>query len=114
MRMSGHVEVEYNHIPQMGDGILHACQMVVAKTVVDIAGAYQSGVGVDTGTLKNSISYLIGSGGLHGWVYTNISYAPYHEFGTRTTPANPALTRAFEARKSTFHLAMRAALGRIG
>lgn len=37
---------------------------------------------VDTGTLRNSISHAVSESEKAVYVGTNVSYAPYHEFGT--------------------------------
>lgn len=37
---------------------------------------------VDTGTLKNSISHAVSESEKKVYIGTNVSYAPYHEFGT--------------------------------
>ena len=48
------------------------------------------------GTLKNSIDTMYTTDGLTGYVYTNIHYASYVNFGTYKMEARPYMKRAFE------------------
>ena len=54
---------------------------------------------VDTGRLRSSITWRLGrdSQGLLGIVGTNVTYAPYVEFGTARTAAQPYLRPALQA-----------------
>lgn len=54
---------------------------------------------VDTGRLRSSITHELATDtqGLHGRIGTNVEYAPYVEFGTGRTPAQPFLRPALGA-----------------
>jgi HK97 gp10 family phage protein len=54
---------------------------------------------VDTGRLRSSITHELGvdSRGLVGTVGTNVTYAPYVEFGTSRMRAQPFLRPALDA-----------------
>ena len=47
---------------------------------------------VDTGNLRNSITHFTADDG--AYIGTNVEYAPYVEFGTSKTPAQPFLEPA--------------------
>ena len=48
----------------------------------DAASTAANKAPVDTGTLKNSISSAVSESEKAVYIGTNLSYAPYHEFGT--------------------------------
>lgn len=49
---------------------------------------------VDTGRLRNSITHGGDTQGLTAYIGTNVEYAPYVEYGTRKTKAQPFLKPA--------------------
>lgn len=49
---------------------------------MDAASTAQSVTPVDTGRLKNSISYVVDDVEHAAYIGTNVEYAPYQEFGT--------------------------------
>jgi len=65
---------------------------------------------VDTGNLRNSITYVKIMPRLWG-VGTNVEYAPYVEFGTYKMRAQPYLRPAFEAVKSKISIAGKVMVG---
>jgi HK97 gp10 family phage protein len=58
------------------------------------------------GVLRGSISHKTEKRGLAGRVGTNVEYAPYQEFGTRSIPARPFLLPAFEMVRPKFVAAL--------
>ena len=54
---------------------------------------------VDTGRLRSSITWELGRDeqGLVARIGSNVEYAAYQEFGTRTVPASPYLRPALDA-----------------
>jgi HK97 gp10 family phage protein len=71
---------------------------------------------VDTGNLRSSITPVIESWAA-GYVGTNVEYAPYVEYGTRRTPAQPFLEPAFlegkKQAKRIFEDALKRAVARF-
>jgi HK97 gp10 family phage protein len=66
---------------------------------------------VDTGRLRNSIAVELEEGGMNGAVGTNVKYAPFVEFGTSRTPAQPYLLPAFEEERAVFIERLKRELG---
>lgn len=68
---------------------------------------------VDTGRLRNSITHT--SDGEYAYIGTNVEYAPYVEYGTSKTQAQPFLKPAAndhtEEYKETFEEYLRAVTG---
>lgn len=52
-------------------------------------------VPVDTSTLKNSIDTMYTTNKLTGYVYTNIHYAPYVNYGTYKMESRPYMEDAY-------------------
>lgn len=57
---------------------------------------------VDTGNLRRSIHTELKDGGMIAEVGTNISYAPFVEFGTSRQSAQPYMNPAFVRTSKTF------------
>lgn len=74
---------------------------VICQAIVSIAKVLAP---VDTGRLRASITFLIGSdgAGIFGLVGTNVEYAPYQEFGTFKMQATPFLLPALLAVRSQY------------
>ena len=66
---------------------------------------------VDTGLLRASITPVIESWAA-GYVGTNTHYAPYVEYGTRKTPAQPFLEPAYEVGRQQASRIFEQAIGR--
>lgn len=67
------------------------------ETIGLVAERYAKGYApVDTGRLRNSISHDISETEKAAYIGTNVEYAPYQEFGTRTQPGTPFLAPALE------------------
>lgn len=71
----------------------------LARRCVKVDRQAKQGAPVDTGRLRSSITWRLGrdSQGLLGIVGTNVTYAPYVEFGTSRTGAQPFLRPALQA-----------------
>lgn len=71
----------------------------LARRTVKVDRAAKERCPVDTGRLRSSITWRLGrdSQGLLGIVGTNVEYAPYVEFGTSRTGAQPFLRPALQA-----------------
>jgi len=57
---------------------------------------------VDTGRLRNSIAVDFAQDHLGSEIGTNVNYAPFIEFGTRSRSAHPFLYPAWEAERAKF------------
>lgn len=57
-------------------------ESVMESIGMDAASTAQSVCPVDTGRLKNSISYAVDAQQHEVYIGTNVEYAPYQEFGT--------------------------------
>jgi HK97 gp10 family phage protein len=71
----------------------------LARLAVKAERAAKQACPVDTGRLRSSITWRLGRDnvGLAAIIGTNVSYAPYVEFGTTRTPARPFLRAGIEA-----------------
>lgn len=67
---------------------------------------------VDTGRLRASITRSTENGGLTGKIGTNVEYAPYIEFGTSRSAAQPFLRPAIDDNKDAFDRIFRANMKR--
>lgn len=80
------------------DEIKQAAQqaiMVALEAVGMVAEGYaKRKCPVDTGLLRNSITHTTDTADLAAYIGTNVEYAPYVEYGTRKTKAQPFLKPA--------------------
>lgn len=74
----------------------------VAETVLLIETDAKLLAPVDTGRLRSSIHSEIAPNRLSGFVATNVSYAPFIEFGTRRQRAQPFMFPAYEKNRAAF------------
>lgn len=65
---------------------------------------------VDTGRLRNSITYQIDEGEKAVYIGTNVEYGPYVELGTRHSKAKPFLRPAAEDHAAQYRKALQSAL----
>lgn len=96
-------------------GALEAAEIAVVKrelvaAALNVQAGAKRRAPVDTGRLRNSITYEIGDDGTVVRVGTNTQYAPYLEFGTRKMPARPFLFPAFEEEVPKFKDRLKRAL----
>lgn len=82
----------FNHIPAVIARLPGAGHDLIEKVVVDIAAGAGATAPIDTGAL--AASYFHEIEGLSGIAGTNIEYAPYVEYGTHRSPAQPHLVPA--------------------
>lgn len=85
-------------IPRVRAGV----QQTIAETALLIETDAKLLAPVDTGRLRASIHAEIAPNGLSAVVYTNVSYAPAQEFGTRRHRAQPFLFPAYEKNRAAF------------
>lgn len=69
---------------------------------------------VDTGNLRNSITNALDGSGKTVYVGTNVEYAPYVEYGTYRTRAQPYLKPAFEEHVSEYKSIIETYLVKLG
>jgi HK97 gp10 family phage protein len=71
----------------------------LTRRVIRVESAAIRGCPVDTGRLRSSITHEIAADhrGLVGRVGTDVEYAPYVEYGTSRSPAQPYLRPALGA-----------------
>lgn len=102
------VEVRDNRLPQIRAALPRAVQAIVAKATFDAQASALVHVPVDTGHLKNSLAVDIDKSltGAVGTLYTDVSYAPFQEFGTRFQPGRAYMRPAFDATAPGFRAAM--------
>jgi HK97 gp10 family phage protein len=79
-----------------------AAQREVRRSALIVQGGAKQRAPVDTGRLRNSIAVEVDADGLGATVGTNVEYAPFQEFGTRTVPAHPFLFPALEEHRQDF------------
>lgn len=72
-------------------------QRQVIESTIRIESDAKQFAPVDTGRLRSSIKREIRDEA--GRVYTDVEYAPYVEFGTSSTPAQPYMQPAVEAER---------------
>lgn len=92
------VDVKFDRIREINDRIPNVVSSLIRKAVFDTEALAKLQVPVRTGALKNSLATSLDVRGdvIVGEVGTNLHYAAYIEFGTRTSPAQPYLTPAFD------------------
>lgn len=89
-----------------------AMQREVKIAAVNIERGAKQRAPVDTGRLRNSITHEITEGGLNAQVGSNVEYAPFQEFGTRRTRAQPFLFPAFEEERPRYMDRLKRALSK--
>lgn len=82
----------FNHLPAVIRTIDPAAHRLVEKVTIDIAAGAAATAPVDTGAL--AASYRADVDGLHGEAGSNMEYAPFVEYGTIHTSAQPHLVPA--------------------
>lgn len=94
--------------------------VIVRKTALDVLADAQGFCPVDTGYLRSSLSvgaegntFEVEDDGLTIIVGTSVEYAPFVEFGSRKSQAQPFLSPAVEAERPAFEAACASLLGRV-
>lgn len=92
------VDIKFDRIREINNRIPNVVATLIRKAVAETEGLAKLRVPVDTGALKNSIASRVEIRGdsVVGEVGTNLHYAPYIEFGTRFSAAQPFLVPAFD------------------
>jgi HK97 gp10 family phage protein len=95
------IDIDLRRIQRLQKAMKHAPVLIaeeLGKAVRDLVllveGEAKKRCPVDTGKLRASITPVIESWAA-GYVGTNTAYAPFVEYGTRNTPAQPFLEPAF-------------------
>lgn len=79
-----------------------ALQRAVKESAEDVRRETLLNVRKDSGQLQRDLDIRYGAGGLRaevGWFKREDYYAHFHEFGTRSIPARPALGPAIEGER---------------
>ncbi len=105
-------------LKRLGEAEADALNREIKRAVVNIEATAKGRAPVDTGRLRNSLAHEIrrkakaGSAdeGASAAVGTNVSYAPYVEFGTRHQRARPYLFPALEDERPKFIERLRRAI----
>ena len=88
------IRVNRNDLPQVGSRLNEAIGDAITAFVNDVVAFADPETPVDTGTLKNRKT--IETEGLSGKVHWEADYALFVHEGTRSMPARPFATNAFE------------------
>jgi HK97 gp10 family phage protein len=83
----------------------------IRRSTLNVQTGAKKRAPVDTARLRNSIATAYENNGLRGIVGTNVDYAPFVEWGTRRTRAQPFMHPAFEEEWPKFIARLRAAMG---
>lgn len=89
-----------------------AVEKALLKTAEDIVDMTKQITPVDTGRLRQSYG-AVPITSSHVRVGTDVPYAPYVEYGTVNSPAQPHLTPAFEQNVETFKARLKEELNKI-
>lgn len=82
----------FNHLPAVIRALPTGAEAVVQKAVIDIAAGAAAAAPIDTGALAQSYTFEVE--GDTGWAGSNMEYAPYVEYGTVRSAAQPHLLPA--------------------
>ena len=85
-------------------------KQAVGTSALNIQRNAKKNCPVDTGALRNSIVADFYSNGMAAEVEARMPYAPFIEFGTRYSPAQPFLFPAFDQESPKFQEAVRQVL----
>lgn len=89
------VKVE-SHIPEIKDAARNAVERALEAVGLQAEGYAKMLCPVDTGNLRNSITHTTEPSDRSAYIGTNVEYAPYVEYGTSRTKAQPFLRPAAE------------------
>lgn len=89
------VKVE-SHIPEIKDAARDAVERALEAVGLQAEGYAKMLCPVDTGNLRNSITHTTEPSDRSAYIGTNVEYAPYVEYGTSRTKAQPFLQPAAE------------------
>lgn len=103
------VTVTSNRFAELAAKLPALAGEAVRKAGLDIVTYAKMAAPVDTGYLRNSITFQSQSA-TSGLVYVGAEYGIYQEYGTRKMPAHPYFTPAVEAVRPQFEAAVAAAL----
>lgn len=91
-------------------GVGENVRAAVRRAGEDVEDLAKQLVPVDTGRLRSSIRTTYSDGGLTFRTLSDVEYAPFVEFGTSRSPAQPFLFPAFEAIRPHFQADVSAAI----
>ena len=91
----------------------HLARQAVIKTAADIERDAKIAAPVDTGALRNSISYELRDDGLTAEVGPTVHYAPFLEYGTSRMAPRPYLGPAADRHVPRFEKAIESLADRV-
>lgn len=100
-----------NDLGVLAGGMAARARQVRLRTALDVEADWKAGVRVDTGTLRRSI-HVDEQTATSVSVGTDVAYAPFEEYGTRTMAGSFARTKAMDKNRAPFLAAMRGVVGR--
>lgn len=97
-------------LAEIGPLLTKVMQREVKIAAVNVQNGARRRVPVDTGRLRNSITHEITGDGLNAAIGSNVEYAPFVEFGTRSMRAQPYLFPALEEERPLYMERLKRAL----
>lgn len=105
------VTITKNRLGAIAAGLRPQLSQVVDKTGFDLEAREKELAAVDTGFMRNSIQYEK-TGDLSGVVAVGAEYAPYVNYGTSRSPAQPFVEPAVDAVRPGFEAAVKQVIER--
>lgn len=96
--------------------LIEACKDAIAASAEQVQRETAASVRVDSGRLRRTVRIRYGAGGLIaqvGWFDADSYYAVFHEFGTSSIPAQPALQPALEGERNELPDRIRTEIRRV-
>lgn len=94
----------------LGPAVTEAARRELLSSGLRVVAGAKRRAPVDTGRLRNSITFEVTADGDVVRVGTNLEYAAFQEFGTRKMPARPFLFPAFEEERPRLRERMQRAI----
>jgi HK97 gp10 family phage protein len=102
--------VIFDRTPAIRKAMSPLTAQAVRATAFAIEAGWKRRAHVLTGAYRNSIRTMHPPGAHTAYVFTNIEYAPFEEFGTRFRPGHPAMRPAVEEQRPLYVDRMKAAM----
>lgn len=106
-RMESHITEYTEELETKIHAWLEGCGLDAVGTTQNVISSIPL---VDTGRLKNSISYIVTAGEHTVYIGTNVEYAKYHELGTSRLPARHFLQAGVTLHQDTYRTLLEQAL----
>lgn len=107
--MAAGVTITNNRLGALASRLRPQVSQIIRKAAFDVEARSKELVPVDTGALQNSIQSEM-TGDLSAVVAVGMEYAPYVEYGTSRSAAQPYLTPAADAVRPGLEAAIQDAL----